>query len=142
MNDAERGELIKSPHELQEELSHLAERTVVGGREKGNPERVTEKVPNDEGWSSADILSGIMAGQYGHGVCVEVYGYKLYNVTVSDDLANVWRVHPPDDVDECRAIDAVNVDHFRTASEFESFLLEGLGESERDEDSPWEEPST
>ena len=138
MNDAERGEPIKSPHELQKELSAVAERAVVGGYDRNDPDGVHMSVPNDEGWSSADILAGIMAGQYDHGVCVEVYGYKLYNSTISDNLANVWTVHPPDDADERRAIDAVNVDHFRTASEFESFLLEGLGESDRDEDSPWE----
>ena len=116
-------ERITSPSELQEELTALAGRTVVGGYDRDRPDEAVHSVPNDdEPWSVADVLSGMMAGEYVHGVCVEVFGYRLFNCTVSDDFANVWRVHPPDGG---RAIDALNLDQFRTASEVENYLLEG-----------------
>jgi hypothetical protein len=113
---------ITSPQDLQEELSDVAERAVVGGYDRNDPDGVHMSVPSDDGWSVADVLSGMMAGQHAHGTCIEVYGYKLYNTTISGDLANVWRVHPPDDG---RAVDAINLDNFATASEIETYLLEG-----------------
>ena len=116
---------IKSPHELQKELSDVAERAVVGGYDRNDPDGVHMSVPSDDGWSVADVLAEMMAGGHAHGTCIEVYGYKLYNSTISDDLANVWRVHPPDEAEDCRAGDAINLDNFATASEVETYLLEG-----------------
>ena len=117
---------ITSPQDLQEELSDVAERAVVGGYDRNDPDGVHISVPSDdEPWSVADVLSGMMAGQHAHGRCIEVYGYKLYNTTISDDLANVWSVHP---TDGGRAIDALNLDNFATASEVETYLLEGTRE--------------
>ena len=118
---------ITSPRDLQEELSEVAERAVVGGYDRNDSDGVHMSVPSDdEPWSVADVLSGMMAGQYGHGTCIEVYGYKLYNSTISDDLANVWTVHPPDEAEGRRAVDAVNLDAFAAASELEAFLLENV----------------
>ena len=120
---------ITSPRDLQEELSAVAERAVVGGYDRNDPDGVHMSVPSDdEPWSVVDVLSGMMVGQHAHGTCIEVYGYKLYNSTISDDLANVWTVHPPDEADECRAVDAINLDNFATASEIETYLLEGTRE--------------
>ena len=121
--------LIKSPHELQKELSEVAERAVVGGYDRNDPDGMHMSVPSDdEPWSVADVLSGMMAGQHAHGTCIEVYGYELHNTTISDDLANVWRVHPPDEAEGRRAVDAINLDNFATASEIETYLLEGTRE--------------
>ena len=39
---------------------------------------------------------------------------------MDDEKANVWRVHPPDGG---RAIDALNLDSFRSAGEIEAYLL-------------------
>ena len=120
---------ITSPRDLQEELSEVAERAVVGGYDRNDPDGVHMSVPSDdEPWSVADVLSGMMAGQYGQGACIEVYGYELYNSTISDDLANVWTVHPPDEAEDRRAVDAVNLDAFAAASEVETYLLEGRRE--------------
>ena len=117
---------ITSPHDLQEELAAVADRAVVGGYDRNDPDGVHLSVPSDDGWSVADALAEMMAGGYAHGAWVEVYGYKLYNATISDDLANVWTVHPPDEADECRAVDAINLDNFATASEIETHLLENV----------------
>ena len=117
---------ITSPRDLQEELSAVAERAVVGGYDRSDPDGVHMSVPSDDGWSVADVLAEMMAGGHAHGAWVEVYGYKLYNSTISNDLANVWTVHPPDEADECRAVDAINLDNFAAASEVETYLLEDV----------------
>ena len=90
-------------------------------RQNGAESRVSVAVPNeDDPWSVHDVLSEMMAGWYSSGTCVEVHDYRLYNNAMSDEKANVWRVHPPDGG---RAIDALNLDSFRSAGEIETYLL-------------------
>ena len=118
---------ISSSRELREELEAVADRTRDGPLTRDSRDEPAYSVPNDDAqWSVADVLGGMMAGQHAHGTCIEVYGYELHNTTISDDLANVWRVHP---TDGGRAIDAINFDNFATASEIETYLLEGELES-------------
>ena len=82
-------------------------------------------VPNDsDPWSVADRLAEMMAGVYAHNACVELYGYRLYNNTSGEEPPNVWTIHPPEDVKNHRAIDAINLDRFKSAAEIEAYLLE------------------
>ena len=90
-------------------------------RQNGGESKVSVSVPNeDDPWSVHDVLSEMMAGWYDSGVCVEVHDYRLYNSRMDNEKANVWRVHPPDGG---RAIDALNLDSFRSADEIEAYLL-------------------
>ena len=104
-----------------ESCSATTERTSEKRRD-GAESRVNVSVPNeDDPWSVHDVLSEMMAGWYDSGVCIEVHDYRLYNNAMDDEKANVWRVHPSDGG---RAIDALNLDSFRSASEIERCLLE------------------
>ena len=90
-------------------------------RRNGVESGVSVSVPNeDDPWSVHDVLSEMMAGWYSSGVCVEIHDYRLYNNAMDDEKANIWRVHPPDGG---RAIDALNLDSFRSTGEIEAFLL-------------------
>ena len=55
------------------------------------------------------------------GVCVEVRDYRLYNNVMDDEKASIWRVHPPDGD---RAINALNLDSFRSASDVEAYRFD------------------
>ena len=86
---------ISSSHELREELEAVADRTCDGPLTRDSRDEPTHSVPNDEEpWSVADILGGMMAGTYAHGARVDLFGYRCYNSTVGDELPNVWTVHP------------------------------------------------
>ena len=90
-------------------------------RRNGAESRVSVSVPSDDDpWSVHDVLSEMMAGWYSSGTCVEVHDYRLYNNAMDDEKANVWRVHPPNGG---RAIDALNLDSFRSTGEVEAYLL-------------------
>ena len=117
---------ISSSRELREELEAVADRTRDGPLTRDSRDEPTHSVPNDdEPWSVADVLGEMMSGAYAHGERVDLFGYRCYNSTAGDEFANVWTVHPPDDG---RAIDALNLDNFATASEVETYLLEGTRE--------------
>lgn len=115
---------ITSPHELRDELADIAERAQVGGAtEESHPDEATHSVPNEEvGYGPKEILAEMMAGAYSHGVCIEFYGLRLFNSSLDDGMPNVWTVYRPG---ESNGVDAVNVDNFRSASELETYLLEG-----------------
>ena len=98
-----------------------AKQTGGEGERNGAENRVSVSIPNEDNpWSVHDVLSEMMAGWYSSGVCVEVHGYRLYNNAMDEEKANVWRVHPSDGG---RAIDALNLDSFRSAGEIEAYLL-------------------
>lgn len=69
-----------------------------------------------------------MAGVYAHGARVDVHGYHCYNTSVTEELPNVWTVHPPGDG---RAVDAVNLGAFKSAAEIEAYLLDLAERRER-----------
>lgn len=126
---------ITSERELRDELEAVANRTRDAAFLRDSRDEPTHSVPNDdEPWSAADVLAEMMAGTYSRGACVKVFGYKLYNSTVECGMPNVWTVHTPDGG---RAIDALNLDQFCTASEVESYILEL---AERDERTSSESP--
>ena len=117
---------ISSSRELREELEAVADRTFDGPLTRDSCDEPTHSVPNDDGpWSVADVLAEMMAGAYPHGARVDIFGYQLYNSTLDEGMSNVWTVHPPDGG---RAIDVLNLDNFATASEIETYLLEGTRE--------------
>ena len=104
-----------------ESYSATTERAGSEERRNGAESKVSVSVPNeDDSWSVHDVLSEMMAGWYDSGVCVEMHDYRLYNNAMDDEKANVWRVHPPD---AGRAIDALNLDSFRSAGEIEAYLV-------------------
>jgi len=120
---------ITSSRELRDELAAVADRSRVGGLDRDRGDEPAQSAPDeDEPWSVADVLAEMMAGWYAHGASVDLFGYRCYNSTVSDELANVWTIHPPDGG---RAIDAVNLDQFASAAEIESYLLDLAEREER-----------
>lgn len=87
-------------------------------------------VANDDSpFSVAEIIGEMMADVYSHGMCFKVHGYECRLKGDGDDLRmpNVWTIHPPEGG---RAIDAVNLSNFKTASEFETYLLEEIADRE------------
>ena len=105
----------------QDESQRVAAKQTGEERRNRAESRVSVAVPNeDDPWSVHDVLSEIMARWYSSGVCVEVHDYRLYSNAIDDEKANVWRVHP---FDGGRAIDALNLDSFRSAGEIETYLL-------------------
>ena len=106
----------------RDEFHSATTKRVGEERRSGAESRVSVSVPNeDEPWSVHDVLSEMMAGWYSSGTCVEVHDYRLYNNAMGDEKANIWRVHPSDGG---RAIDALNLDSFRSAGEIETYLLD------------------
>jgi hypothetical protein len=126
-------EPITSERELREELDAVVDRAQERAFMRGSGDEPTESVPSeDEPWSTADVLGGMMAGTYAHGACVEVFGYRLNNSSIDGTMPNVWTVHPPENADGAAAIDALNLDQFATASAVEDYLLEGQRQGETD----------
>ena len=114
---------ISSSDELREELEAVVDRTRDGPLTRDPRDEPTYSVPNaDEPWSMADVLAEMMAGAHVYGTRVDLLGYRCYNSTVDDDLANVWTIHPSDGGE---AIDALNLNNFATVSEVETYLIEG-----------------
>lgn len=117
---------ITSSDELREELGFVLDRvqehSFLHGR-TDDPDDPVQSVPNDdEDWNltATDLIAEMMAGAYPHGVVVEIHGYQLRNRRVEGD--NVWEVYAPDGG---LVIFALNLGAFRTASEVETYLLEG-----------------
>ena len=84
---------------------------------------------NDEGFSTADILHEMMVGRYSHDARIDVHGYRLRFAGDGEFLPNVWVIHPPAGSDTERAIDAVNLDQFRSADAIERYILALDGEN-------------
>ena len=105
----------------RDESQAVAAKQTGEERRNGAESRVSVSVPDeDDPWSIHDVLSEMMAGWYSSGTCVEVHDYRLYNNAMDDEKANVWRVHS---AKGGRAIDALNLDSFRSAGEVEAYLL-------------------